>query len=312
MKKKAFSLLLALVMALSVLPVGALAAEGGTEPTTPTEPAKYTIKFAAGDGTGSMADVNVDKVENAAAEYELPACGFTAPDDKEFDKWTTSVGTIEGSTLTIPAATDTAAEIILTATWKDLPTYTIVLDPNGGVGKAITLSRLAEGVDGNNYMVLVPVLEATFAPPTGKEADTWVVDESAPEGVTIDTRLLTIPKSVATTTEIHLKATWKEASTTVTVGFQLSNATITLLSPSNVTAGENGLYTIARNTELKFKVTASEGKVVPFVGTLDGTTLTPDSEGVYSYTVTGDTTFQVVARQGGTDLSGLPRRWHHL
>ena len=44
---------------------------------------KCTISFDKGDGSGSMADVKVEK----GKEYTLPECTFTAPEGKEFEAW---------------------------------------------------------------------------------------------------------------------------------------------------------------------------------------------------------------------------------
>ena len=75
--KKFFSVLLALVMVLALLPVGAAHATDDTTPTT------CTVSFDSDGGSGSMDPVTV----TAGTEYTLPENGFTAPEGKEFDKW---------------------------------------------------------------------------------------------------------------------------------------------------------------------------------------------------------------------------------
>ena len=68
------------------------------------------ISFNPGDGSGSMADVKVDKDSN----YSLPACKFTAPAGKEFKAW--EVGGVEkavGDSITVNADTK------VKALWKD-------------------------------------------------------------------------------------------------------------------------------------------------------------------------------------------------
>lgn len=77
-------------------------------PVTPVEKVKVT--FAANGGTETMADVEVVK----GSSYELPGCGFTAPDGKEFKAWL--VGSEEkqpGASITVTKDTK------LTALWKD-------------------------------------------------------------------------------------------------------------------------------------------------------------------------------------------------
>lgn len=85
--------------------------------------AQYTIKFEAGtDATGTMENQTQAKAENGATTYAIPASTFTAPTGKKFDKWTLKAPvdgvTLEGDTLTIADTVDTAAEIVLVATWK--------------------------------------------------------------------------------------------------------------------------------------------------------------------------------------------------
>ena len=68
------------------------------------------ISFNPGDGSGSMADVKVDK----GSKYSLPACKFTAPAGKEFKAW--EVGGVEkavGDSITVNADTK------VKALWKD-------------------------------------------------------------------------------------------------------------------------------------------------------------------------------------------------
>ena len=78
--------------------------------TPPPAPTQFTIKFEANGGSGSMADVKVDKDSN----YSLPACKFTPPTDKEFKAW--QVGGVEkniGDEITVDG------DKTVTAVWKD-------------------------------------------------------------------------------------------------------------------------------------------------------------------------------------------------
>ena len=52
-------------------------------------PGKVNVIFNANGGSGTMATQQVEKNSN----YTLPACGYTAPEGKEFDKWSVTVGT---------------------------------------------------------------------------------------------------------------------------------------------------------------------------------------------------------------------------
>ena len=48
---------------------------------------KVNVTFNGNTGSGSMPAVEVEKGSN----YTLPVCSFTAPADKEFDKWSVTV-----------------------------------------------------------------------------------------------------------------------------------------------------------------------------------------------------------------------------
>ena len=68
----------------------------------------WRISFYAGGGSGSMADVEVEK----GTYYTLPACTLTAPEGKEFDSWDEGA---PGEKILI------TEDLILVALWKDKP-----------------------------------------------------------------------------------------------------------------------------------------------------------------------------------------------
>ena len=77
-------------------------------------PTTYTVSFDANDGTGTMTAAT-----GVSGEYELPACTFTAPSDKQFKAW--SVGGVEkavGDKITVTADTT------VTAVWENVSEYT--------------------------------------------------------------------------------------------------------------------------------------------------------------------------------------------
>ena len=102
----------------------------------PPVPNKVKVTFEASGGTGSMAEDQVDKDSN----YVLPACGFTAPECKVFDKWTVIVGTaapVEKAAGDTVVASD---NVTVKAQWKENVTpppapgkTRVTLDGNGGV-----------------------------------------------------------------------------------------------------------------------------------------------------------------------------------
>ena len=100
----------------------------------PAEPSvtEYTVSFEANGGTGTMEAVSV--TENSS--YPLPACGFAAPEGKEFDGW--KVISPEGLEIVDGAITVTAA-VTLQAQWKAVaPAYNEVVI-NAIDGKDLTI-----------------------------------------------------------------------------------------------------------------------------------------------------------------------------
>ena len=75
------------------------------------EPAEtYEVSFDANGGTGTMSSVT----KTAGSTYELPACTFTAPSSKTFDKWS-----INGVTKSVGDTITVNADTVVTATWKN-------------------------------------------------------------------------------------------------------------------------------------------------------------------------------------------------
>ena len=79
--------------------------------TKPTQD-KVTISFDGNGGTGNMASVEREK----NTEYTLPACQFTAPNDKEFKAWeVNNMLKNPGDKITV------TGDITVKALWKDNP-----------------------------------------------------------------------------------------------------------------------------------------------------------------------------------------------
>ena len=102
---------------------------------------KVTVSFAAGEGTGTMDSVQVDK----GSSYTLPVNGFTAPDGKRFKSW--SIG---GNPASVGASIVINGNTTVTALWEDLPTmHAVSFNANGGTG-----SKAAEQVEHGTYFTL--------------------------------------------------------------------------------------------------------------------------------------------------------------
>ncbi len=121
----------------------------------------WMITFDAGGGSGMMAPVYVNKGE----KYTLPACRFTAPEGKAFDRWDKGM---PGDRV------DITQDTVIKALWKDL-TWTITFSAGGGSGTMapVYVNR------GEKYTL--PACK--FTAPAGKEFDRW--DLGAP-GTRID------------------------------------------------------------------------------------------------------------------------------
>lgn len=83
--------------------------------------AERTIVTMPGEGSGWMPDYTV----TTGHDFELPECTFDPPEGKEFDEW--DVGPA-GKVITVNS------DMTITALWKDLPAYTVHIEPNGGGG----------------------------------------------------------------------------------------------------------------------------------------------------------------------------------
>ena len=106
---------------------------------------KVSVRFEKNGGSGEMPAKQVEKDSN----YRLPACSFTAPAGKEFDKWSVVVGTA-AAVEKMPKDKITASDdVTVKAVWKEenlvpLPPgkVRLTLDGNGGVltgGAAATI-----------------------------------------------------------------------------------------------------------------------------------------------------------------------------
>ena len=83
---------------------------------------KYTVTFNANGGTGTM-----EAVSNISGQYTLPACGFTAPNGKEFAGWKVNNA---GDLLQAGAQINVTANIELVAQWKDSETPVEPTEPD--------------------------------------------------------------------------------------------------------------------------------------------------------------------------------------
>ena len=103
-----------------------------------------TVSFDANGGTGEMADVTVASGES----YDLPECGFTAPEGKQFKAW--SVG---GTEYAVGTSITVTADTTVTAVWEDASTEPSDPEPDPGTSTKLSwkewLEKLFDKLFGN-------------------------------------------------------------------------------------------------------------------------------------------------------------------
>ena len=114
--------------------------------------AERTIYTWPGEGSGWMPDYTV----TTGHDFALPECTFDPPEGKEFYEW--DVGPV-GKVITVNS------DMNITALWKDLPKYTVHIEPNGGSGWIAD----PDITQGTWYMLP----DNPFGAPEGKEFEKW-------------------------------------------------------------------------------------------------------------------------------------------
>ncbi|WP_418986483.1 putative Ig domain-containing protein, partial [Agathobaculum butyriciproducens] len=92
---------------------------------TKAAPAEYTVRFNANGGGGTMADVT-----GVSGSYTLPSCGFTEPEGKQFNGWSTSADGSVISGTTYEVSSDTTFYAI----WESKEYSIIVTDGKATIG----------------------------------------------------------------------------------------------------------------------------------------------------------------------------------
>ena len=133
--------------------------DSGSTSITLTE--KVDVTFAGNGGGGSMDKATVKK----GSTYKLPANGFTAPENKEFDGWT-----VNGEDKKVGDEITVTDNTIVTAKWKD-SMVDVTFNGNGGGG-----SMDKETVKkGSTYKLP----ESKFTAPENQEFAGWEVNGKA-------------------------------------------------------------------------------------------------------------------------------------
>ena len=126
---------------------------------------KVNITFDKTEGEGNMPAVEVVK----GSKYELPACTFTAPAGKEFDKWSVKIGSAPAEDKQPGESIVASDNVEVKAVWKNKPVekVNITFDKTEGEGNMPAV----EVVKGSKYKLP----ESTFTAPAEKEFDKWSV-----------------------------------------------------------------------------------------------------------------------------------------
>lgn len=146
-----------------------------TVPPVPPVPVpdKANITFNKNGGNGNMDLIQVEKGSN----YTLPVCSFTAPTDKEFDKWSVIIGSATAVDKQPGEGIVASDNVAVTALWKEkaappVPPVTdkvkITFKPNGGTQ---TMPEVEVNRDSEYTLP-----ECGFTAPVGKEFDKWQLE----------------------------------------------------------------------------------------------------------------------------------------
>ena len=154
---------------------------------TKAAPAEYTVRFNANGGGGTMADVT-----GVSGSYTLPSCGFTEPEGKQFNGWSTSADGSVISGTTYEVSSDTTFYAI----WESKEYSIIVTDGKATIGAGSEISKAAQGTT---------ITLTANAAPDGKVFDKWVVESGSAtlEDANSETTTFIMPDS-----EVSVKATY--------------------------------------------------------------------------------------------------------
>ena len=156
---------------------------------------KVNVTFEVNGGSGEMPAMQVEQ----GSDYVLPTCTFTPPADKEFDKWSVTVGAAAPVNKQPREKITASDNVTVKAIWKDKPIekVNITFDKTEGEGNMVAV----EVVKGSKYKLP----ESTFTAPAGKEFDKWSVKiGSAPAEDKYPNDEITASDNVT------VKAVWKD------------------------------------------------------------------------------------------------------
>ena len=254
--------------------------------------ADCTITFDGNGGSGSMDSVTV----KAGTNYTLPECGFTAPDDQEFNAW--EIGGTEykvGDSYTVNGDTEIKAlweNSVITPT-----TYTVTVNNDGNGTASANPHTAAAGT----------TITLTAKANRGYHFKEWQV--VSPEELEITTN----NKFIMPEDNVVVMAIFKKNTPTSPIGTGATTYPITMKSAKNgdVTASHK---TASKGTTVTLTVDPDKGYVLDTLTVLDGNDkelkLT-EKNGKYTFTmpdskVTVAATFKASAPTGKNPFIDVP------
>ena len=111
-------------------------AEWKDKPAPPTP--KYKVTFDADGGEGEMPEAEVEEND----DYILPACAFGAPEGKEFDKWSVTVGGAAPVDKIPGDSVKVTGNVTVKAVWKNkpIPMVNLLFKANNGTNETKTIT----------------------------------------------------------------------------------------------------------------------------------------------------------------------------
>ena len=195
-------------------------AEWKDKPAPPTP--KYKITFDADGGEGEMPEAEGEEND----DYILPACAFGAPEGKEFDKWSVTVGGASPIDKMPGDPVKVTDNVTVKAVWKNkpIPSVDVTFDADGGSGE-----MPKETVTKNSKYTL-PSCE--FTAPSGSEFLKWEVKVGAAAPV------FKMPGDrIAASDSISVKAVWSKK---ITAKFNSGDEEIIGNLPENIVMSVSG------------------------------------------------------------------------
>ena len=237
---------------------------------TKAAPAEYTVRFNANGGGGTMADVT-----GVSGSYTLPSCGFTEPEGKQFNGWSTSADGSVISGTTYEVSSDTTFYAI----WESKEYSIIVTDGKATIGAGSEISKAAQGTT---------ITLTANAAPDGKVFDKWVVESgnTTLEDANSETTTFIMPDS-----EVSVKATYKNAPvTTYSLTTQVNGGHGTIsASKTGLAVGSTETIIFTPDAGYEIDTVTVNGAATPVLANVLDVTMDADKTVIVTYKATGST-----------------------